>query len=74
MKTELIATYRNEEDGLEDLVMDGNEKHNYRVVMRDSDADATVSVLFTDTYFTCMKTVREFLLEDVTHVETGERV
>ena len=38
MKIETIVTYRNETDGLEAVVMDGNDKFNYRVVFRDTDA------------------------------------
>ena len=69
MKIELIATYRNETDGLEALVMDGNDKYNYRVVFRDSDADETVFVRFTHTYLDCMKGIKEFLMDDFIHVE-----
>jgi hypothetical protein len=68
---ELIATYRNEKDGLEALVMDGNDKFNYRIVLRDSDADATVMVLFKHNYFEAMEDVAEFLLWDFVHVEAA---
>ena len=70
MRVELIATYRNETDGLEALIMDGNDKHNYRVVLRDSDADETVFVRFKHTYIDAMKDVKEFLLDDFIHVES----
>ena len=70
MKVELIATYRNETDGLEALVMDANDKHNYRIVFRDSDADATIFVRFKHTYIDVMKDVKEFLLDDYVHVES----
>ena len=66
---EIIATYRNEQDGLEALVMDGNDKFNYRVVLRDSDADATVMVRFRHNYFQIMQDVEEFLLGEFVHVE-----
>ena len=69
MDNDIIATYRNEADGLEALVMDGNDKFNYRVVFRDTDADATVFVRFTHTYLDCMKAVKEFLMDDFIHVE-----
>ena len=69
MKVELIATYRNETDGLEALVMDGNDKHNYRIVFRDIDADATIFVRFKHTYIDVIKDVKEFLLDDYVHVE-----
>ncbi len=61
MKVELIATYRNETDGLEALVMDGNDNHNYRIVFRDSDADETILVRFKNNYIDVMKDVQEFL-------------
>ena len=73
MEVELIATYRNETDGLEAVVMDGNHKFNYRVVFRDTDADATVFVRFTHTYLDCMKAVKEFLMDDFIHVEGNTR-
>lgn len=66
---ELIATYRNESDGLEALIMDGNEKYNYRIVFRDSDADATIFVRFKHNYFDCMKDIKEFMMDDFIHVE-----
>jgi len=71
MSIELIATYRNEEEGLEALVMDGNEEFNYRIVFRDSDADATVLVRFKHNYFEAMEDVTEFLLGDFVHVEVA---
>ena len=70
MKIELIATYRNETDGLEALVMDGNDEYNYRVVFRDSDADETVFVRFKHTYIEAYKDIKEFLLDDFIHVES----
>tara|TARA_R110000796_G_C14363587_1_gene413123 strand:+ start:144 stop:359 length:216 start_codon:yes stop_codon:yes gene_type:complete len=66
---ELIATYRNEFDGLEALIMDGNDKYNYRIVFRDSDADATILVRFKHNYFDCMKDIKEFMMGDFIHVE-----
>ena len=68
MKIETIATYRNDTDGLEAVIMDGNDKFNYRVVFRDTDADETVFVRFTHTYLDCMKGVKEFLMDDFMHV------
>jgi hypothetical protein len=70
MEIELIATYRNEADGLEALVMDGNDKFNYRVVFRDIDADATIFVRFKHTYIDAYKDIKEFLLDDFIHVES----
>ena len=68
---ELIATYRNDADGLEALIMDGNDKFNYRVVFRDSDADKTVLVRFKHTCIACMEDVKEFLLDDYIHVDVN---
>jgi len=70
MSTEIIATYRNEAEGLEALIMDGNEKFNYRVVFRDSEADETLFVRFKHNYFEAMQDVAEFLLDDFVHVES----
>jgi hypothetical protein len=70
MSIEIIATYRNEEEGLEAVVMDGNDEFNYRVVFRDSDADETVLVRFKHNYFEIMQDVADFLLNDFVHVES----
>lgn len=46
---EIIKTYEeNNGLGLKAIVATGNDKHDYRVVFRDEDADATVTVLFTN--------------------------
>ena len=46
---EIIKTYKeNNGLGLGAIVATGNEKHDYRVEFRDEDADATVTVLFTN--------------------------
>ena len=66
---EIIATYRNEVEGLEALVIDGNDKFNYRVVFRDSDSNATLFVRFKHNYFEAMQDVADFLLGDFVHVE-----
>lgn len=58
---EVIDTYRNNNDGLEALIMRGNDKFFYRVVFRDSDANETVFVRFSDNYHACMEWVHEFL-------------
>ena len=69
MALETIATYRNEAEGLEAVVMDGNDEFNYRVVFRDSDADETLFVRFKHNYFEAMQDVADFLLGDFVHVE-----
>jgi hypothetical protein len=43
---ETIATYRNIDDGIEARIADGNDRFNYRVVVRDTDADETITVRF----------------------------
>ncbi len=58
---EVIATYQNNNDGLEALIMRGNDKFSYRVVFRDSDANETVFVRFSNNYHACIKWVHEFL-------------
>ena len=71
MAAEIIATYRNEEEGLEALVMDGNSKFNYRIVFRDTDADETLFVRFKHNYLQTMRDVAEFLGENFSHVEAA---
>jgi len=56
-----VETYRNEEDGLEALVMDGKDRFPFRVVFRDSDADTTLLVRFTQTYEAALTNAQEFL-------------
>ena len=41
-------TYTNNNDGLEAIVATGNDRHDYRVIMNDTDAGKNVTVLFTD--------------------------
>jgi len=64
-----VETYRNEEDGLEALVMDGKDHLPFRVVFRDSDADETLFVRFKHNYFEAMQDIADFLLNDFVHVE-----
>jgi hypothetical protein len=47
---ETIATYRNIDDGIEARIADGNARFNYRVVVRDIDADETITIQFCNTY------------------------
>lgn len=68
---EVIATYRNVNEGLEALIMDGNDKFPYRVVFKDFDADQTILVRFKLSYFSCMEDIKAFLLHDFTHVEAA---
>ena len=46
----LFETVTNEDDGIEALIMDGNEQYSYRVVYRDTDAEEAIGVVFCDTY------------------------
>jgi len=68
---EIIATYRNEKESLEALIMGGDAKFNHRVVFRDSGADETVLVRFKHNYFEAMQDIAEFLLGDFVHVEAS---
>ena len=58
MKT--IKTYENNEDGLESIVATGNERHDYRVIMNDTDAGKNVTVLFTNSIEQAHKVAKEF--------------
>lgn len=57
---ELIEEVKNEEDGIVALIMDGNDKHNYRVVYRDIDADETIGAVFCHNYIDAKKYADEF--------------
>jgi len=61
MSIELIKEIKNEEDGLAALIMDGNEKYNYRVVLRDTDAEETIQVIFCHNYIDVEKFANEFV-------------
>lgn len=73
-KIELLKTVRDGDYGVEALIMDGNDKHNYRTVLRDIDANETVSVIFTHTYHEAMQYARSFVfgIPMTTNNEQGE--
>lgn len=69
---EIIATYRNTDDGIEAIIMDGNDKFNYRVVVRDIDADKTITIRFCHNYFQCLEYAKSFFLDGFIHVESEQ--
>ena len=57
----LFETVTNDDDGIEALIMDGTtDKHSYRVVYRDMDADETIGVVFCDTYLDAKRYADDF--------------
>ena len=64
MKT--IATYRNTDDGIEARIMDGNDRFNYRVVVRDTDADETITVRFCNDYSQCVEFAKTLFVDGYT--------
>ena len=53
-------TYTNNNDGLEAIVATGNDRHDYRVIMNDTDAGENVTVLFTNSIEQAHKAAKEF--------------
>jgi len=53
-------TYTNNNDGLEAIVATGNDRHDYRVIMNDTDAEETVQVLFADSIEEAHTAAKEF--------------
>jgi len=64
MKT--IAIYRNIDDGVEAVIMDGNDRFNYRVVVRDTDADETITVRFCNDYSQCVEFAKTLFVDGYT--------
>jgi hypothetical protein len=60
----LISKYYNDDEGLEALIMFGDDEHKWRVVFRDSDADATIFVRFYKDYLKAEREAAEFFLGD----------
>ena len=58
---ETLKTYRNTDDGIDAIIADGNDKFAYRVILRDTDADATIQVIYTHTYMRAEKRALEFI-------------
>jgi hypothetical protein len=61
--------YRNTDDGIEARIMEGNDRFNYRVVIRDIDADETITIRFCDDYSRCLEYAKKFFIDGYT---TGE--
>jgi ABC-type Zn uptake system ZnuABC Zn-binding protein ZnuA len=57
---EIIKTYKNDKDGLESIIANGNDRHDYRVVMNDTDAGENLTVLFTNSLEQAHKAAKEF--------------
>jgi hypothetical protein len=64
MKT--IATYRNIDDGIEARIMDGNDRFKYRVVVRDIDANETITTHFCNTYAQCVEFAKTLFVDGYT--------
>ena len=69
MKT--IAIYQNIDDGVAAVIMDGNDRFKYRVVVRDIDADETITVRFCNEYSQCVE-FAEWIFIDGYTIEEGE--
>jgi hypothetical protein len=67
---ETIAIYRNINDGLEAAIMDGNDRFNYRVIVRDTDADETITVRFCNDYPQCVEFAKSLFVDGYT-IEEG---
>jgi hypothetical protein len=64
MKT--IARYQNMDDGVAAVIMDGNDRFNYRVIVRDTDADETITVRFCNDYSQCVEFAKTFFVDGYT--------
>jgi hypothetical protein len=58
--------YRNTDDGIEARIMEGNDRFNYRVVIRDIDADETITIRFCDDYSRCLEYAKKFFIDGYT--------
>jgi len=64
MKT--IETYRNIDDGVAAVIMDGNDRFKYRVVVRDIDADEIITIRFCNTYAQCVEFAKTLFVDGYT--------
>jgi hypothetical protein len=69
---EIFAIYRNIEDGIEAIIKDGNAKYNYRVVVRDIDADETITIRFCHHYSQCVEYAKSFFIDGYIFVESEQ--
>ena len=58
--------YRNTDDGIEARIMEGNDRFNYRVVVRDIDAEETITIRFCDDYSRCLEYAKKFFIDGYT--------
>ena len=63
---ETIETYLNINDGIEAIIMNGNDRFKYRVVVRDIDADETITIRFCDDYSRCLEYAKTFFIDGYT--------
>ena len=63
---ETIKTYLNINDGIEAIIMNGNDRFKYRVVVRDIDADETITIRFCDDYSRCLEYAKKFFIDGYT--------
>ena len=69
MKT--IAIYQNIDDGVAAVIMDGNDRFNYRVVVRDIDANETITVRFCNDYSQCVEFAKTLFIDGYTIEEVA---
>ena len=69
MKT--IAIYKNIDDGVAAVIMDGNDRFKYRVVVRDIDANETITVRFCNEYSQCVEFAKSLFVDGYTIEEVA---
>jgi hypothetical protein len=69
MKT--IAIYQNIDDGVAAVIMDGNDRFTYRVVVRDIDANETITVRFCNDYSQCVEFAKTLFVDGYTIEEVA---
>jgi len=69
MKT--IAIYKNIDDGVAAVIMDGNDRFKYRVVVRDIDANETITVRFCNEYSQCVEFAKSLFVDGYTIEEAA---
>ena len=61
-----IAIYQNIDDGVAAVIMDGNDRFNYRVLVRDTVADETITVRFCNDSSQCVEFAITFFVDGYT--------
>ena len=64
----VFKKYINSEFGLEAVIAEGNDKLDYRVIFRDTDADATVHQILTESNERAEKYALDFVGDDFVEV------